>query len=479
VISTCHLVATIIGWRFRLISLLDSQAAQKTGLVTMKLIRTVTFPVFAWAFLVVPSLVLGFGFSADPLKEAQVCLENGSFEKALNLLNEELKNHPKNEVALVLRGEVFFGLNKYQESIQDFSAALEINPGSKKALFGRAVSRFTIHREAESIADLKILLEKDPNDFKARVWIAKCHIDIKQLNEALVHINNALEINKDFQDPYMLRAQINLINKDFLSVIEDTSQAMSLTKKLDDYYNPFRERGAAYVYLNMPDLAIIDLKKAIEKNKKDFAIFDYLCSAYCLKEQFDNGIEAISVAIDLDNTSPYLLLRRVNLYQKNGEYKKAIADLEKMRKISVVNVTYFLSKGGLNERAGLFKDAISDYSEGINLEPNLASLYVSRARVFERIGDFEKAHNDLIKAAEIEPNNYLIQLLIGELHLKNRQFDMAVKSFSKCIEINPKKPEAFFSRFNAYKFLGNDQKAFADLQEVRKLNSFPETTQTN
>ena len=75
----------------------------------MKLIRTVTFPVFAWAFLVVPSLVLGFGFSADPLKEAQVCLENGSFEKALNLLNEELKNHPKNEVALVLRGEVFLG----------------------------------------------------------------------------------------------------------------------------------------------------------------------------------------------------------------------------------------------------------------------------------------------------------------------------------------------------------------------------------
>lgn len=430
--------------------------------------RTVNKYVFIWIVAIFPGLVFGIGFSTDSLKEAQVYLENGSFSKAYKLLTEELNQNPNNENALVMRGEALIGLRKHQEAIEDFSKALSLNPNSRKAQLGRSVSRFFLFQEAESIIDLKTLVEKDPKDFKAWIWLAKCNIDLGHLDDALKQIDVALNIENGYQDPYMLKAIIQIRKKNYIEAIENSSISIELTKKMDNYYNPYRERGVALVLLEHPELAIQDLLKALDKDKTDAGIFDYLANAYCQKGHYPKAIDAISKAIKLESKSTYFLYKRAIIYEYAGDYSNSIIDLGRL--VDLTNdPEYFVKKGDLEVRAGLPENAISDYSKAIQIKPDSPFPFLARGSVHEEAGELDKALEDYSNASKINPNDYNCHLKIGTIYLKRKNYELAISSFSKCIKLDPKKMDAFLYRSTVFSLLGDKKNATADLAEIKKL----------
>lgn len=52
-------------------------------------------------------------------------------EKAIELLNVYISNHPQDDNAYMERGLKYWSLNKRKEAINDYLAALKINPESR------------------------------------------------------------------------------------------------------------------------------------------------------------------------------------------------------------------------------------------------------------------------------------------------------------------------------------------------------------
>ncbi len=100
---------------------------------------------------------LGKVFSA--CKAYLIALEY--FDKAI-----ALSYLPINKERLVeaydLRGEVKTFLNRYWESITDYSKAIELDPKNSYLYFGRGMSYEYLNQNEEALKDLKMSLELEP-----------------------------------------------------------------------------------------------------------------------------------------------------------------------------------------------------------------------------------------------------------------------------------------------------------------------------
>ena len=84
------------------------------------------------------------------------------FDKAI-ALNYLPINKERLVEAYYLRGEVKKFLNRYWESITDYSKAIELDPKNSYLYFGRGMSYEYLNKNEEALKNLKKCLEIDPD----------------------------------------------------------------------------------------------------------------------------------------------------------------------------------------------------------------------------------------------------------------------------------------------------------------------------
>ena len=84
------------------------------------------------------------------------------FDKAIALSYLPI-NKERLVEAYYLRGEVKKFLNRYWESITDYSKAIELDPKNSYLYFGRGMSYEYLNQNEEALKNLKISLKLDPN----------------------------------------------------------------------------------------------------------------------------------------------------------------------------------------------------------------------------------------------------------------------------------------------------------------------------
>ena len=83
-------------------------------------------------------------------------------DKALELSTYLPINKNRLVKAYELRGNSKIFLNKYQESVLDFSKAIELDPKNSYLYFGRGMSYEYLNQNEEALKNLKISLMLDP-----------------------------------------------------------------------------------------------------------------------------------------------------------------------------------------------------------------------------------------------------------------------------------------------------------------------------
>lgn len=84
---------------------------------------------------------------------------------------------------------------------------------------------------------------------------------LSQDSKALVHFNNAVELNPQLPDGYLYRAKIFINQGKYKKAIEEITVVLELDP---DYGEAFNARGQAYFYLGDRDNSCRDWKKAHE-----------------------------------------------------------------------------------------------------------------------------------------------------------------------------------------------------------------------
>jgi tetratricopeptide (TPR) repeat protein len=167
-------------------------------------------------------------------------------------------------------------------------------------------------------------------------------------------------------------------------------------------YDNLINLSMAYINGQMPGKSIEHLNRAIELNPNSAIAYNNLGVAYTMLQQYQNGIDACTKALQIDST---FQLAKNNLNWATDEKNKVIAALK------------------LQEQVPQGKRDVAFYTDhGLN---------------YFKIGDYGKSIEVWNKIFEIDAKNTGALNSIGTAFMMKKQIDDAIVLFNKAIALEP------------------------------------------
>lgn len=145
--------------------------------------------------------VLSWGADAaapgNNLDEARRLFTAGSYDRASQLLETELKTHPQDGDAHLLLGQIYALQGRRSEAIQELSRTIEVEPGSATAynMLGTALNRFAEFDAARKAFEQAVAL--DPKMIEAHINLAMTLAESGDLQGAAAQLETAIALRPD------------------------------------------------------------------------------------------------------------------------------------------------------------------------------------------------------------------------------------------------------------------------------------------
>ncbi len=198
-----------------------------------------------------------------------------------------------------------------------------------------------------------------------------------------------------------------------------------------------------------------------------FEIAQYLAQNGLWRQASQNALRAISFAPD----DVILQNALANIYLHSGQPDRTLAVVKQIRSgrtaattpapvaVDIVRTeaAAYFAKDDFATAEKLLKDAVIRYPEQDGGFQGLSALYLSRADNLRRGGKTTEADSALLSALRIaeqqvqqQPNSPGAHFNLGNLSMQFTNYDRAVKSFSRVIELDSKNMAALLNRGIAY-----------------------------
>jgi tetratricopeptide (TPR) repeat protein len=170
--------------------------------------------------------------------------------------------------------------------------------------------------------------------------------------------------------------------------------------------------------------------------------------------RYQQAILSFDRAIKLkpDFADAYFMRGRAFVAEAKSE--RAVADFTRVVELRPLDSQAFVDRATAYLDMKDFQSAIEDANAAIQLNPNLASGYNLRGIAVRAVGEPRKAIEDFDRAVHLAPvaYNYYDR---GETFQMLGEHRRAIEDFDRVIAFRPSSPEAYFSRAQARRDLGD------------------------
>lgn len=137
----------------------------------------------------------------------------------------------------------------------------------------------------------------------------------------------------------------------------------------------------------------------------------YFSRGKIFNEEMDDSLRAIadfSQAITINSEESDYYSGRAFAYANNGDFDKALDDINRAVMLSPDEISPLLARAELNfNYLGNIQEALTDYDRAIELDQTSIRPYESRSWLYYRNNDLDKALDDINIAIELEPSALL------------------------------------------------------------------------
>ncbi len=170
---------------------------------------------------------------------------------------------------------------------------------------------------------------------------------------------------------------------------------------------------------------------------------------------------------------------RAKAHFDNGQYQRAIQDLEMLVNLHPNFVHGYHNRANIFFHLGKYSEALNDYNDTINLLEKLplevqakyryALVYYQRGKTALRLGKYEDAVQDFTKFLRWHDDRFgYIERAKAYVHLKG--YELAIRDYDHAVELDVKDELAYSNRANVNSLLGHYDKALADYNQALTLN---------
>jgi hypothetical protein len=238
------------------------------------------------------------------LRDVIVQNEVIDFAKRANdkeLINRELENAQADDLYIKALREFRAGnIRKAVENLGDATAKRNDLPKKPVQRF-IAKELLKIEKQRQEIKELKKQLKdqvKSVEKFAREYYLMAndCIVQFKDKTAAVANLNKALELNPDFFDALLRRADISIENGEYKKAEKDYEKAVSLNKKS---YKALYHLGRTQLLLKKPEKAFKNLLLASTIKKKKPDVYYYMYEACRMMGDDDEARRYLEIAIDL------------------------------------------------------------------------------------------------------------------------------------------------------------------------------------
>jgi tetratricopeptide (TPR) repeat protein len=151
-------------------------------------------------------------------------------------------------------------LERHEEAINAFTAAIELKNDVSGVLYSRALSNLILRRGDEALHDLDRALELSPDDIEAMYARGNSLKALERYDEAIAAYSKVIAANDRHFGAHDGRAKLRHRAGDFMGATADFTRCLELGH---DTYDVRLLRGLAYQYSDQHTNAIDDLTIAI------------------------------------------------------------------------------------------------------------------------------------------------------------------------------------------------------------------------
>jgi tetratricopeptide (TPR) repeat protein len=319
-------------------------------------------------------------------------------------------------------------------------------------------------------------LAAHPGHFWAQFLESVCQLKLQQWEAAKTGLNACLAQQPDFIWIYLYRSFANEKLQAFQDAEIDFNKALQLNPSEDAHYFLLLASGILHFNQRALERAAQDFCEAMHLKPNQYNAYFNLAHVYLAKGEFEQAADQARKGLELqpppDAISGYYVERGRNLLRYK-RYADAIQACDAAGELARDQPVVLAVRGQALlalERYEQAEQAFDRYLQ--NGGEVLPDILVRRGMARMKLGKYPEAAEDYTRALESAPHAQLYQHR-GWAHFFSDAWKLALRDFSKAIELDPRAGDAYTGRGLARVTLGDYRAAVADAEEAlrRKIAS--------
>jgi nucleoside phosphorylase/tetratricopeptide (TPR) repeat protein len=368
---------------------------------------------------------------------ASALSSNGRSNKALELINENIKNAPEPHVQnYILKA-------KFEDELGEPDCAIKT---------------------------CKHALKLFPNDYRLMATIGELYLVKEDSKQARMWFENAeanCAVPREIAYLKILRSRTYIIQKDregsegCLREIPATEQdEASSFLAFGDHHSHFKNYSEAESFY----------QKALAKDPDNLAILDRLVRFHRRLQQPDKALAHAKRFFELVD-KPATYISYVGLLAETGKTQDALSVLERANQRGFDNPAFKYHEAMLRQQIEQFSEAVELYEEYLEHEPEDFAATFNLGMCYQSQGDREKAIQTFISAEKLRPDDAQVHIALARIYRiegdRQKAYDHAARVRDLVDE-----PDMHLFFFQVAYFCGYEEEAIKALMEVPKR--FPE-----
>ncbi|PJF18839.1 Subunit Tom70 of mitochondrial import receptor, partial [Paramicrosporidium saccamoebae] len=343
----------------------------------------------------------------------------GRFNEAIDCYSDAILNYPAGHSDLSLayanRAACHLSTKNYSTALEDCNSGIAIDRRSRVLE--------NLGRLEEALVDALAAAAVD--SFKTKSFFDHVEDLLKKFSEAR---------KPSLSSAWMITHFLSTFPREWNKVQKYESG------ELKDFFCKVLSQNYGDAYAEIVSLA----KKNPESQSSD--LYNWLGTMHFLAGDFENAQQALTKAIDLNESSVSARVKLALVSMELGQYAEMTMQLEKAIKIDPSDASCFYHRGEIFALSNNLESAVSEFARAIQLEPEFIPAYVHQARAYMTMNMSSSARDFIQKALKLFPENPELLHVMGECWAIEGQYNRSLELFSKVELMAPDFPQVLLNK---------------------------------
>lgn len=307
---------------------------------------------------------------------------------SIQYFNQAIKAKPYLAEPYFLRALAKLELEDYAGAEEDCSLAIERNKFITESYKVRGFARQSLGKDSLAVEDYDIGLQYNPQDKYFLFYKAVAQTELKRYGAADSTFSTLLRLYPKFDDGYAGRGRLLALRGDTVGALADISKAIEYSGTA---LQPYLLRADIEVRQKNWQAALDDMDQAIRLKPHEA---DYYLNRAFIRYNLDDYFGAMAdynYTLELEPYNSAALFNRALLRYEVKDLDRAAADLQQVLTLSPDNFHARYNLGLVNLERGEYREAVSDFDVITRRYPRFYPAYYARAEALRQSGNMRAA----------------------------------------------------------------------------------------